>query len=306
MFYQMPLKPLGTMSPMSLQTWTHQTREGLTLRGWHSRPTGKPLLHMLHGNGFCGRAYDPMLDKLASHFDLWISDVPGHGDSDAGERFLGWNRNADIAFEALQAQAHAFRDVPHFAVGHSFGSVLTALMLAAHPRAFKRAVLLDPVLFSPAMIMGLAVTTLTGTASLTPRARQASRRRHHWASRDDAFTALHGRGTYKGWTDEALRAFITHGIKDSPQGGVELKCTPRREAEIFSSAPAQLWSSLSKVRTPVMTLQAEHTFPFVTEGVARWQNMNDAIQTQVVPGGHCFMQEHPHDTADKVSAFLLG
>lgn len=290
---------------MQLLPWCHATREGFTLRGWHTPPSGKPLLHFLHGNGFCGRMYEPMLRQLSNDFDLWLCDVQGHGDSDHGGRFLGWNRNAALAMEALDAQGAAFAGVPHYAAGHSFGGVLTALILGEQRQRFVRAVLLDPVIFTPAMIMGMSVGELTGVTRHTPLARQARARRKHWSSREEAFTLLHSRGVYKGWADDALQAFVTHALKDSAEGGVELKCCPSREADIFSSAPDRLWGLLGKVRTPTMVLYAEKTFPFVTESVARWQAMNDAVQALQVPGGHCFMQEQPDMAAQHVRAFLL-
>ncbi len=101
---------------MDLIPWQHPTRHGFTLRGWHSRPSGKPLLHFLHGNGFCGRVYEPMLTHLGQHYDLWLSDAQGHGDSDHGERFVGWNRSADLAVEAFKAQGQAFAGVTPFIV----------------------------------------------------------------------------------------------------------------------------------------------------------------------------------------------
>ena len=125
-------------TPILLEPWQYTPREGFTIRGWHSRPSGKPLLHFLHGNGFCGRMYEPMLTPLARDFDLWLSDVQGHGDSDHGGRFAGWNRSADIAMEALHQQGSAFKNVPHFALGHSFGGVLTSLILGEHRAQFKR------------------------------------------------------------------------------------------------------------------------------------------------------------------------
>lgn len=246
-----------------------------------------------------------MLAPLSDAFDLWLCDVQGHGDSDHGGRFLGWNRNAELAMQALDAEGRAFAGVPHYAAGHSFGGVLTALILGEQRQRFAKAVLLDPVLFTPAMIMGMSVGELAGVTRHTPLARQARARRKHWPSREEAFRLLHGKGVYKGWADEALHAFVAHALKDSPDGGVELKCRPSREAEIFSTAPDRLWGLLGKVRTPTMVLYAEHTFPFVTESVARWQAINDAVQAAHLPGGHCFMQEHPDMAAQQLRAFLL-
>lgn len=296
---------MTALAPISFEPWQHTPREGFTIRGWHTPPSGKPLLHFLHGNGFCGRMYEPMLAHLAHDFDLWLCDVQGHGDSDHGGSFLGWNRNAEMAAQALQAQGQAFAKVPHYAVGHSFGGVLTALILGERSLRFERAVLLDPVIFTPAILMGLALGEFTGIAKHTPLARQASARRAQWGSRDEAKTALCGRGTYKGWTDDALQAFVDHALRDDPEGGVRLKCNPSREAEIFSSGPDRLWSVLGRVRTPTQVLYAEHTFPFVSESVKRWQSINDAVQAAPMPGGHCFMQEAPAQAAERITQFLL-
>jgi pimeloyl-ACP methyl ester carboxylesterase len=290
---------------MNLIPWTHTAREGFTLRGSHTAATGKPLLHFLHGNGFCGRVYEPMLRPLAQHFDLWLSDIQGHGDSDHGGRFVGWNRSADLAMEALQTQGKAFAQVPHYALGHSFGGALTGLMLGEHRQHFTRAMLLDPVLPTPAMIAAQAVADLTGMSKYAPLVKQALGRRNHWASRDEAYAKLHGRGIYKGWADEALHAFVNHALEEAAQGGVELKCSPQREAEIFGSTPTRLWSLLGHVRTPTMVLYATHTYPFVKVAVARWQSLNQAVSAQTFAGGHCFMQEKPEATAEVVRAFLL-
>jgi pimeloyl-ACP methyl ester carboxylesterase len=286
--------------PMQWTAWQHPTSEGFTLRGWHSRPRGKPLLHFIHGNGFCGRVYEPLLRRLHPHFDLWLSDAQGHGLSDHGGRFVGWNRSAELALEALHTQGGAFADVPHVALGHSFGGVLTALILAQRGHRFERALLMDPVLMPPAMLFGLSLASVAGLAQHAPLARQARGRRHHWPSRDAAFELLHGRGVYKGWADEAFQAFVDHALKDDAQGGVSLCCEPDREADIFSSGPERLWTLLGRVRTPTRVLRAQHTFPFVLEGVRHWQAILPALQVAVQPGGHCFMQEDPEAAAQAV------
>lgn len=289
---------------MQLLPWSHDTSAGFTLRGWHTPPSGKPLLHFLHGNGYCGRVYTPMLAALAEEFDLWLCDVQGHGDSDHGGRFHGWNRNADLAVEAFEALRAPFGEVPRFALGHSFGGVLTSLILARHPELFRRAVLLDPVLFSPAMIGVMALSDVVGLAQRTGMAKKAQKRRRRWPDRASAYAALHGRGMFRGWDEEAFAAYIEHALKDV-DGAVELKCRPSREAEIFGSYPRRLWPSLAKVTTPTEVIHGVSTYPFVARSVARWCAGNGHVRSQVVPGGHCFMQEQPRDSAERVADFLL-
>ena len=289
---------------MTLLPWSHACSAGFTLRGWHSPPSGKPLLHFLHGNGYCGRVYEPLLACLAEDFDLWLSDVQGHGDSDHGGRFHGWNRSAELALEAFAAGRKAFAAVPVFAVGHSFGGVLTSLLLAQQPQLFRRAVLLDPVLFSPAMIGVMALSDVVGLSSRNTLARKARKRRRQWPDRLAAHAALHGRGMFRGWSEAAFEAYLNHALKDT-EAGVELKCRPSREAEIFASFPKRLWPSLARVVTPTQVIYGQRSYAFVAKSVARWCAGNPHIHAQAVAGGHCFMQEQPEDSAMRVRDFLL-
>ncbi|AZC23988.1 alpha/beta fold hydrolase [Pseudomonas sessilinigenes] len=288
---------------MQLIPWSHPCREGFTLRGLRSEPSGKPLLHFLHGNGFCAMAYRPMLALLAESFDLWLSDVQGHGDSDHGGPFLGWNRTAQLAAEAFEAGLGTYGAVPRYALGHSFGAVLTCLILAERPQLFAGAVLLDPVLFTPSMIGSLNVLSVLGLSRRHSLARKAATRRRHWPDRAAAKAALAHRGIFKGWCDDALAAYIEYGLKDDGQG-VALKCAPEREVEIFGSVPRRLWHSLGQIRTPSLVIHGRDSYPYVARSIKRWAAINPRLSTLVVDGQHCFMQVNPAESAGAVAAFL--
>jgi pimeloyl-ACP methyl ester carboxylesterase len=289
---------------MALIRWSYTPREDFTVRGWHSPPSGKPLLHFLHGNSFCGRVYEPMLQHLSEHFDLWLSDIQGHGDSDHGPKFLGWNRNADIALEAFKHHRSAFGDVPNLALGHSFGGVLTCLMMASDRHLFKRAVVLDPVIFPAAMALAITMAEGLGLSGQNPLAKGARKRRNTWPDRSTALDTLRGRGVYNGWHDDALKAFVDHALKDAPDGSVELKCSPEREAQIFSSAPTGLWTALRQIKAPTLMMHGENTFDFVRSSGQLWADSNPQVTLRPVDGGHCFMQERPQEAAHAVSDFL--
>ncbi|MCO7514264.1 alpha/beta hydrolase [Pseudomonas guariconensis] len=288
---------------MQLIPWSHDCAEGFTLRGWRSPASGRPLLHFLHGNGFCSLAYQPLLMRLGEHFDLWLSDVQGHGDSDHGGAFRGWNRSAALAVEAFESGRGEYGEVPRMALGHSFGGVLTGLILASEPQLFSRAVLLDPVLFSRRMIGVMGAAALVGLHRRHALARKAATRRSHWPDREAALASLQGRGIFKGWSDAALQAYVEHAIGDCGEG-VVLKCRPSREVEIFSSFPARMWPSLAQIRTPTHILHGEQSYPFVAHSVRRLAAINPQVSAQQVPGGHCFMQEDPVAAAEQVLAFL--
>jgi len=288
---------------MQLIPWSHLCSEGFTLRGWRSPASGKPLLHFLHGNGFCCLAYEPMLMRLGEHFDLWLCDVQGHGDSDHGGAFRGWNRTAALAVEAFEEGRGEYGEVPRYAVGHSFGGVLTGLILASAPRLFERAVLLDPVLFSRRMIGMMGAAALVGLHRRHTLARKAASRRSHWPDREAALASLQGRGIFKGWKDAALHAYIEHAIGDCGEG-VVLKCRPSREVEIFSSFPTRMWAHLAAIQAPTLVLHGEHTYPFVPHSAQRLATLNAQVEARQVAEGHCFMQEEPATAAQQVVDFL--
>lgn len=295
------------MAIPDLVRWSHTGADSLTLRGWHSVPSGKPVLHFLHGNGFCCLAYAPMLQVLALDFDLWLCDVQGHGDSDAGAGFLGWNENAERAVAAFAAHQTLWPDgVPRYAAGHSFGGVLTSLIMAAHPGLFQRAVLLDPVIFTPVMVWSLTWMRRLGLARRTALAKQATARRRHWPDATAALAQLTGRGIFRGWTDAALRAYVQHAMQQDEQGGVTLKCPAKIEAAIFSSTPAGLWSALHTIHAPVKLIYGAQTYPFVSTSAQRWHETKVTLTLQQTAGGHCFMQEQPAQAAQAVRDYLLA
>ncbi len=288
---------------MNLQPWSHATSAQLTLRGWYSEPSGKPILHFLHGNGFCGRVYTPLLERLSADYDLWLCDIQGHGNSDAGSKFLGWNRNGELALEAFQAQRGIFGNAPVYATAHSLGGVITSLIMAQQPQLFRAAVLLDPVIYTPGLQIMMKSAERLGL-TINKIAKKTRTRRAHWPDRDAAYAALTGRGTFKGWTPDSLAAFVDYALRPAEQGGVQLKCAPELEATIFSSAPNGLWSALGKVQTPLLFMYGEESFPFVPKSAALWAQRNGHVQTEQVAGGHCFMQQYPEASAQRVHEFL--
>ena len=297
---------------MTLEPWAHTSPvTGTVLRGWRTPPTGRPLLHFLHGNGFCGRVYEPMLQLLARDFDLWLCDAPGHGDSEATPRFAGWNRCAEAALEAFQAGRAAYGDVPLMAVGHSFGGVQTALLLGAAGQPFSRAVLLDPVLFPPPMLLAAQLIGRTGAGLVNPLARATKRRRREWPSREHARERLRGRGTYRGWGRGGAgrlrhpRAAGRTRWPDRP-GPAEVRAGAGVH-HLQHHARSAMEPAAQHHRAHAAAARRRAPCPSCAAGCARAHAHNAPhVHVQITTGGHCFMQEHPADAAARVRAHLLG
>lgn len=276
---------------LNLQPWSFETNSGVHIAGYRTPPRGKPVLHFIHGNGFCGLMYSPLWQLLEPHVDLFLSDVQGHGQSAPGGDFIGWDASALAAAQAFDHFAVDYKEVAQIGCGHSFGGVVTALW-AAYGSPFQQLLLLDPVIFTPWMHRSARVLQLFGLYRHHPLAKQAARRRQHWPSQQSAWQYFYQRGIFKHWRDEALQAYLEHALEhDGSQ--LKLRCHPSREAEIFASMPRRLWTDLQQMTLPCHVLVGEHTYPFIHKSLKTWVEMHPTLSVTQLPGDHCFMQQYP-------------
>jgi len=288
-----------------LEPWSFQLKPGFRLRGWRTAFTGKPLICFLHGNGFSGLTYLPMLKLLIDDFDLLITDLPGHGDSDVGRRFEPWNGSAKWALDVVHYFSAQLPDSSNvYGLGHSYGGVITGLMAGKDTQVFDKCMLLDPVIFSSKMLKLMKVVDAIGILDKTKLAKTARKRSEHWESRESAYAELHGRGGFKGWRDDALKSYIDYALTDS-KSGVSLKCPTRIESKIYSSYPNDLWGYLKNMDVPCKILTAEKSFPFIQSSANKLE-VHSNYTTEAVKGGHCFMQEDPDHAAKLIKEWFLN
>jgi len=288
-----------------LLPWSHRVRDDVTLRGQYAVGSFRPIVCFLHGNGFCSLTYHPLLEALYQNFDLVLVDLQGHGDSDVGTVFPGWNILARDALDALSCQPFIDGERPVFAVAHSLGAVMSLLMAVETPHFFERLVLLDPVLFTPWMCRSSRFFEYFGLLRYSPLSRRTRARVDTWESRKAARDALYGRGTFRGWTDEALDAYVCHALRDTKEERVTLKCRPWFEAAIFGSAPQGLWSCVRRLQRPARLVVGRDSYPFILRSADLATRLNQHCSVNRVSGGHCFMQEDPERSAQYVKEFLV-
>ena len=283
-----------------LKPWEYEVEKGFTLRGYFTPPTGKPLIHFIHGNGFCGLTYEHLLSHLQEDFDLFISDAQGHGESDAGGEFKGWNASAKIATRVWQNFSHQWKDVPKFALGHSFGAVLSTLMMAKDASLFDGGILMDPVYMPPKMAGSMSFLGKVGLLRYMPLPRQAKVRTGSWPSYQAAWDYLYQRGTFKGWQNECLKSYLDHALSADDGGALTLKCPPEIEAGIFASYPHKLWQAIASIKQPMFMIYGAKTYPFVLDSLPKIHQTNPHYEFLELLGGHCFMQENPQKVAEEI------
>lgn len=276
---------------MSLTAW--QADE---IAGWERKgKSGAPSVHFLHGNGFCATTLLPVGLQLPNDWNLLFTDVPGHGGSKQPQGYMpNWLKMARQIGDAIEGRI----EEPIFAVGHSMGGVMTLLLAAERPHLFKKIVLLDPVLFSPEIILIQRLMRKTGFWRRTDLVKKVAARRNHWPDADSMKADLMQKNLYKNWHPDALQAFIDNGTKASADGGIELSCAPEWEASIFGSYPRGLWQAVRKVEVPVEIFVASDSYGFISRSARKAAKANKNIQWQSVEGGHCFPMEQTENTVN--------
>lgn len=289
----------------NLTPWQLLLDSGVLWTGY-SQLSDRPVLSFVHGTGFHCMSYWPMLAPLAEQYDLLLTDVQGHGQSETGQGFPGWRRTAERLLESMQLhqqQTGWSRKV--IGVGHSFGAAMTLLAAAKAPERYERIVLLDPVIFSQSFGRMMALMQVSGLLEYTPLAKQARGRRAFWPSRQAAKDYLHQRGVFKGWDESAFDAYIEHGISVF-DNGARLRCPPWYEAQMFASPPQDLWRSLQAVKCPVDIVLADNGLTFTKGAIKRLPHINPDIRVHYTPGGHCFTHEKPGRAAQLIADLLRG
>lgn len=288
------------------------------LAGWDSPPTGQSgvegteagqAFHILHGNGFCARVLEPVAQRIHNSYpdSQWLfTDLPGHGltstskDTQPVITEPDWNRMA----EQVAASVRRRSSEPVVGIGHSLGGVVTLLAAAQYPTLFSRLILIDPVIYSTEVLAFQAIMKTTGLWQKRAFIRRVQARQAHWPDCETAMASLRRKGLYQNWSDDALMAFVSHGMKHHADNSLHLACAPQTEAAIFASRPRRLWPSVRQLHCPVDILVADTSYPFIRRAVKRAERLNPRVRGTMVSGSHCVAMENPEIIAAEIQRLL--
>jgi pimeloyl-ACP methyl ester carboxylesterase len=213
---------------------------------------GDPVL-LAHPTGFHGRVWAPVAERLvAAGRKVWSFDFRGHGDSDPSPD--GQYHWEEFARDALAVTDHlGLAGVPELlAVGHSKGGA-SLLWGAVHaPGTYPRVWTFEPI------IVPLEAAILAGADN--PLSAGARRRRGQWPSRAEALASYASKPPLSSLSADALEAYVGYGLRDLPDGTVELKCRPEHEANMYMmGASLGLFPDLGRIGVPVLVACGETT-----------------------------------------------
>lgn len=268
---------------------------------------GHAALHFAHANGFNGEVYRTLLSPLASRFQIFASDMRGHGFTTlttAPGMTKGWTVHG-VDLNQFLARVHPG---PLVLAGHSMGAIASLMVAAHHPERVHALVLVEPVLVPSAMAFALAQLARATRISQPPApdlAERAARRREIFASFDEAFFSYRGRGAFKTWPEQVLRDYLTGGLEPTGNGSERrLACRAWWEAENFRSSPPGITRLAKLVRCPVTIIVGENGTARERE-LSLMMRLHRGTRLVRVPGASHFLpMERPEIVRDEIERVM--
>lgn len=224
----------------------------LTCYEWGAKDARDTAL-FVHATGFHARCWDRTVAALPEGWRAIAVDMRGHGTSDKREPYVWETFGRDLeelvsAFDLRQAVG----------VGHSMGGHCVTQVAARLPDAFRRLVLVDPVIFDPE---AYATDRYRGYDSAEDH--PVARRRNQWASWEEMFERFRDRPPFSLWRPEVLEDYCRYGVLPRSDGqGYELACPPLVEASIYlGNTQTDIHHLIPEVRVPVVVMRARGRDP---------------------------------------------
>jgi pimeloyl-ACP methyl ester carboxylesterase len=216
-------------------------------------PAGSETVLLAHATGFHARCWDQVVPHLGARRVIAL-DQRGHGRSEKTP-ITHWR----VFGEDLSAFVRALelRDV--VGVGHSMGGHAVLEAAAAAPSAFRRLVLIDPVIMAPDAYAAGGWTLPAGAAP-----HPTAKRKRHFASPDEMIARFAERSPYSAFTPAGLRDYCVHGLLPAPDGdGFELACPPEIEAAIYmtSHTNAAVYDAVRALTLPALVVRVKQPPP---------------------------------------------
>ena len=252
----------------------------------------RPTLHWAHATGFHGRLYHPLLDELATDFNVLAWDMRGHGASVGAANlstFRGWETYYRDLIALLECP-----DEPVWLAGHSIGATTSIMAAARRPDKVLGLILAEPVIMDPVQGLKLGLAKLLRQSHRLSLAAGAARRRRVFDSHAAALDNYRGRGGFKTWPEAWLNAYVQHAFV--PQGDqVQLACAPEWESTTFAHTEHNPWPGIRQLRCPVIALAAERGSTFSPKAQKRLKALLPSADVRVLEGTTHFLPMEQKD-----------
>ena len=257
---------------------------------------GPPLL-FLHATGFNPWLWHPLARGLANTYRILAPSFCDYRVVDPEEGGLNW---ATLAEDTARLCKTLHLERP-FLVGHSMGATVLMIAHALYGLPSAGMVLIEPILLPSEFYQG------SMRVDEHPFASRAIRRTNFWRDRDEAMNYLRSRTLFQRWDEEMLELYVRHGMTGKSDGGLQLACSPQREAALFMGGrQIDPWPLLAKISCPVLLVEGEKSENGGIIDLDRIQSLvPDCRRSMVKDAGHLTPMERPREVTRLIREFFL-
>lgn len=256
----------------------------------------KPLINLVHANGFPSGSYCTFLNEFSSEYSTIAHDKFGHN-----KKFpihSNWQYLVDELIDFLTKQ-----NQPVICIGHSFGGVISFIAACQRPELFRGLIMLDsPVISGPFsyLVKVLKKTPLIDKFSPSGKAKN---RQRYWPLNTNLVDNFSKKTLFKNFDPRCLKDYVEHGIIQQ-NNQLELIFSADVEADIFRNMPTNLSAYKNKLKVPNAFIYGENTdvLPFIH--FQRFTKLNNIKLTMMPNGGHMFPLEQPENTAALIKTII--
>lgn len=251
-------------------------------------------LHFAHANSFPAGSYRKLFTALPENFKVIALEKFGHT-----SRFPISGNWANQVAELIDYVERAATS-PVYAVGHSFGGVISFIAVCKRPDLFKGLIMLDPPLITGTtrlMFKLLKATPLID--KLTPAGKTVIRCKR-WTQETDIAAYFKARALFKNMDDECIKDYVS-AVTELDKGHYQLTFDTNIEANIFRNVPHNINRYDGQLKVPALLVTGQHTTVCMPRLINPFIKVNKIEHKQFAKGGHLFPLEAPVETAQLIS-----
>ncbi len=254
--------------------------------------------HFGHANGFPAESYTTLFNALPTHWQRLSVSKFGHAPQYPVS--ANWRNQVDELIEHVKR--HRPDEKPVYAVGHSFGAVISYMAACEAPSLFKGLIMFDPPLVTGMSSAFFRLAKLTPYIDKLTPARLASSRRTSWPKSTDLVEYFKNKGLFKNMDRRCVEDYV-HAVTRLRDEHWHLTFRADVEAELFRNVPHNLHKYYGKLQCPSVLVTAKDTTVCVEKMRKPFIKGNN-MRHDVLPGGHMFVLERPEAVAEYITATI--
>lgn len=221
------------------------------------------IIHFSHANGYPPECYKPLLSKLNKQYHvLAMLQRPLWAGSDPNE-IKDWLPLAQDLLSFLDQRSIN----SSIAIGHSLGGINSLRAVIRAPERFKSLILIDPVLFTPKVILARRmIWSLNLVYRFHPYIKTTSYRRREFSDLNSVFEGFRRKSVFRYMDDASLQAYVDGITTPKPGGGYKLAFSPEWEMRIYATGiwrDMDLWRNLSRINIPILVIRGSESDTFL-------------------------------------------